>query len=310
MRDIFDWLVDLVEGIGDAIGSVFGGIGDAIATTIFDAFLEWIYSIIYNAVADFFVMIGDMGAEIFDLAWIQAFIRLFTLFGWALFAAGVVVAVFDVAIGYQNGHANIRSCVLNILKGFFACSLIGTVPVRLYRFCITLQHTFFRDLTVSMLGASADDLSSLSYEVLVNNFTPGDAAVSGLLLLLAIIAFGYCVVKIFFANIKRGGILLTQIAVGSLYMFSVPRGYDDGFFEWCKQVIALCITAFLQTTLLFLGLLTFPHSMLLALGIMLAAKEVPRVAQRFGIDTSAHAHFSTVIHTTSTAIHIGKALAK
>ena len=104
MREIFDWLVDLVEGIGDAIGSVFGGIGDAIATTIFDAFLEWIYSIIYNAVADFFVMIGDMGAEIFDLAWIQAFIRLFTLFGWALFAAGVVVAVFDVAIGYQNAR--------------------------------------------------------------------------------------------------------------------------------------------------------------------------------------------------------------
>jgi hypothetical protein len=32
VRPIFDWLVDLVEGIGDAIGSVFGGIGDAIAT--------------------------------------------------------------------------------------------------------------------------------------------------------------------------------------------------------------------------------------------------------------------------------------
>ena len=33
------------------------------------------------------------------------------------------------------------------------------------------------------------------------------------------------VVKVFFANLKRGGILLIQIAVGSLYMFSVPRGY-------------------------------------------------------------------------------------
>ena len=73
------------------------------------------------------------------------------------------------------------------------------------------------------------------------------------------IAFAYCVIKMFFANIKRGGILLIQIAVGSLYMFSVPRGYADGFNQWCKQVIAICLTAFMRTTLLFLGLMTFPE---------------------------------------------------
>lgn len=61
---------------------------------------------------------------------------------------------------------------------------------------------------------------------------------AGIFNLLAIIALGYCVVKIFFSNIKRGGILLTQIAVGSLYMFSIPKGYTDGFIQWCKQVIA------------------------------------------------------------------------
>ena len=43
------------------------------------------------------------------------------------------------------------------------------------------------------------------------------------------IMIGFCVIKIVFANIKRGGILLCQIAVGSLYMFSIPRGYTDGF---------------------------------------------------------------------------------
>ena len=41
--------------------------------------------------------------------------------------------------------------------------------------------------------------------------------------------------KSFFANIKRGGILLIQIAVGSLYMFSIPRGYTDGFNQWCNR---------------------------------------------------------------------------
>lgn len=309
MSPIFDWLVDLVEGIGDAIGSVFGGIGDAIASAIFDTFLQWIYGIIYNAIADFFTMMGQLGAQIFDLPWIQAFIRLFSLFAWALFAAGTVVAVFDVAIEYQSGRANIKSCALNILKAFFAASLFGVVPVQLYRFCITLQNTFSGDLTVTLMGTTSGDLSTLSQQALVTAFNPASAStIPGLLLLLAMIAFAYCVVKIFFANIKRGGILLTQIAVGSLYMFSVPRGFTDGFYQWCKQVAALCLTAFLQTTLLFLGLLTFSQDMLLGLGIMLSAKEVPKIAQQFGLDTSAHAHLTSVIHTTSMIVHMGKSM--
>ena len=65
-----------------------------------------------------------------------------------------------------------------------------------------------------------------------------------------LIMMGYAVIKVFFANLKRGGILLIQIAVGSLYMFSVPRGYIDGFTGWCKQVIGLCLTTFLQATIL------------------------------------------------------------
>ena len=79
--------------------------------------------------------------------------------------------------------------------------------------------------------------------------------------------------------------MLIQMAVGALYMFSVPRGYTDGFNQWMKQVAAICLTAFMQTTLLFLGLLTFPGNMLLGLGIMLAANEVPRIAQQFGLDS-------------------------
>lgn len=126
--------------------------------------------------------------------------------------------------------------------------------------------------------------------------------------LLALIAFSYCVVKIFFANIKRGGILLVQIAVGSLYLYGVPRGYTDGFTGWCRQVIALCLTAFLQTTLLFLGLLTFPDNMLLALGIMLAAGEVPRIAQQFGLDSSVRVNMTSVIHATTTAVNLSKSI--
>ena len=123
-------------------------------------------------------------------------------------------------------------------------------------------------------------------------------------------AFRRRVSLIFFANISRGGILLIQMTVGSLYMFSVPRGYTDGFNQWMKQVAAICLTAFMQTTLLFLGLLTFADNMLLGLGIMLAANEVPRIAQQFGLDSSVKVNMTSVIHATTTAVNLTRSVAR
>ena len=298
---MFDWL-------GGLLGGILGTAGDVLTSGIWDAMMQWFYETIYNAVADFFTMMGNMGADIFDLDWVQATVQLFTLLGWALFVAGTVVAVFDVAIEYQNGRASVKTTALNILKGFFASSLIGVVPIELYKFCITLQNTFSRDL--SAIGAG--DLATKSKEVLLGNFSLLGSSMQqvGLVSLLCMIAFAYCVIKIFFANIKRGGILLIQIAVGSLYMFSVPRGYSDGFNQWMKQIVALCLTAFMQTTLLFLGLQTFPSDMLLGLGIMLSANEVPRIAQQFGLDSSVRVNMTSVIHATSTAVNLTRTVAR
>ena len=75
-----------------------------------------VLEIIYGAVADFFTMMGNMGAEIFNSGCI---LGLFTLFGWSLFCSGTV-AIFDVAIEYQNGRANIKTTSINILKASFA----------------------------------------------------------------------------------------------------------------------------------------------------------------------------------------------
>jgi len=307
---MFDWLGDIISGIGDAIGGVFDYIGESVANTIFNSILQWLYEIIYGAIADFFDLMGNMGAEIFDLSWVQATVRLFTLFGWSLFAAGTVVAIFDVAIEYQSGRANIKSTSINILKGFFACSLIGVVPIELYKFCISLQNTFSHNLISMVAGGINENLAELGLGVLVGSFSLTATVAVGLLGLLCMIAFAYCVIKVFFQNIKRGGILLVQMAVGSMYMFSVPRGYSDGFNQWCKQVAAICLTAFMQTTLLFLGLMTFPSNMLLGLGIMLAANEVPRIAQQFGLDSSVKVNMMSVIHTTTTAVNLSRSLVK
>lgn len=306
---MFDWLGDLFSGIGETIGNAFQFMGTEISNAIFDALLRWWYDIIYTAVADFFETMGNMGADIFNLSWVEASVRLFTLFGWALFAAGVVVAIFDVAVEYQTGRANIKTTCINILKGFLACGMIGPVPIELYKFCISLQNTFSRDLTSMLVGEQTLDLAGQSTTVLVGTFRVSAEVEFGLLNLLCLIAFAYCVIRIFFQNIRRGGILLIQIGVGSLYMFSVPRGYTDGFVQWVKQVIALCFTAFMQTSLLFIGLLTFPDHMLMGLGIMLAANEVERIARQFGLDSSVRVNMMNVIHTTTTAVNLARTVA-
>ena len=266
--------------------------------------LQWFYETIYGAVADFFTTMGNMGADIFGLDWVQATIKLFTLFGWTLFVAGTVVAVFDTAIEYQNGRATIKTTAINVLKGFFACSLIGVVPVELYKFI------FSHDLSAIFAGGRSIDLAGESTSVLEGSFAVANNISINLFNILAMIAFAYCVIKIFFANIKRGGILLIQMSVGALYMFSVPRGYQDGFNQWMKQIAALCLTAFMQTTLLFLGLLTFPGNMLLGLGIMLAANEVPRIAQQFGLDSSVRVNMMSVVHATTTAVNLTRSVAR
>ena len=61
----------------------------------------------------------------------------------------------------------------------------------------------------------------------------------------------------------------------------------------------------------FLGLLTFPTNILLGLGIMLAANEVPRIAQQFGLDTSAKFQsMVSVVHTTSMLVNMGRQIAR
>ena len=307
---MFDWIGDIIDSIGQAITEAFQYLGTQISNAIWNTMLRWFYETIYNAVADFFARMGNMGADIFNLDWVQATIRLFTLFGWSLFAAGLVVAVFDVAIEYQHGRSDIKTASINILKGFFACSLIGVVPVELYKFCISLQNTFSHDLSALFAGGQSVDLAGQSTSVLEGSFAVVSQVNFNLFNILALVAFAYCVVKIFFANIKRGGILLIQMAVGALYMFSLPRGDSDGFVQWMKQVAAICLTAFLQTTLLFLGLLTFPGNMLLGLGIMLASNEVPRIAQQFGLDSSVRVNMMSVVHATTTAVNLTRSVAR
>jgi len=286
-------------------------IWDFVASTVMDDLIDWFYGQLVGFLGNFFAQMGNMGVELFDLEWVQAVILFFSKLAWALFAVSLVVRAFECGIEYASGRANLQQTALDMIKGFFAVSLFTTVPVRLYALSVSLQGTLSvgltgSDTTIGEVGQQIiTDLSEIDSlaDMIDNSYFGLGVITSPLMILFCVILMAYAVIKVFFANLKRGGILLIQIAVGSLYMFSIPRGYIDGFVQWMKQVIGLCLTAFLQATILVAGLMVFSDKALLGLGLMLAAGEVPRIAGAFGLDTTTRANIMSAVYTAQAAVN-------
>ena len=83
-------------------------------------------------------------------------------------------------------------------------------------------------------------------------------------------------------------------------------GQIVGFIQWCKQVVGLCLTAFLQATILVAGLMVFKDHALLGLGLMLSAGEIPRIAGAFGLDTTTRANISSAVYTAQSAVSMAR----
>ena len=286
-------------------------IWDFVADKILGQIVDWFYGLVVGFLGNFFAEMGNMGVELFEMSWVQSIVLFFSYLAWALYGTGLVVACFECGIEYSSGRGNIRETALNAIKGFMAVSLFTVVPVRLYELSVTLQGQLTAGITgygASIGDVASDIMQEFSAVESLTDLTSGPflgfgSITSGFMILFCIILMAYAIIKVFFANLKRGGILLIQIAVGSLYMFSVPRGYTDGFIQWCKQIIGLCLTAFLQATILIAGLMVFKDHALLGLGLMLSAGEIPRIAGAFGLDTTTRANIMSAVYTAQAAVN-------
>ena len=292
-------------------------IWDFMADTVLGQIVDWVYSQLVGFLGNFFMLMGNMGADLFDIHWVQSIVLFFSYFAWALYVVGLVVSGFECAIECQSGRGSIRDTALNAIKGFMAVSLFSVVPVELYKLSISLQGEFTSEITGLGKGfgevageiiTSLQDAGGLELAMEAAVFGGLNNITSPFLMIFILILMGYAVIKVFFANLKRGGILLIQIAVGSLYLFSVPRGYHDGFISWGKQVIGLCLTAFLQAVILIAGLMTIKDDTLLGLGFMLSAGEIPRIAGQFGLDTSTKTNLMGSVHTAQAAVNMTRTI--
>ena len=73
-------------------------------------------------------------------------------------------------------------------------------------------------------------------------------------------------------------------------------------------MIGLCLTAFLQVTVLTAGLMLLPDNLLLGLGLMLAAGEIPRIIGQFGLDTGTRANVMGAIYGAQAAINFSRTI--
>ena len=235
----------------------------------------------------------------------EGIVSFFSNLGWMLFAVGLVIACFECAIEYQSGRGSVKDIALNAIRGFFAVSLFSTLPVLLYQEVVTLE----RSLTGAIAGITMNDTAGgIADTAMESMYVLENMALGAVVGIFCLFMMGYAVFKVFFSNLKRGGILLIMIAVGSLYMFSVPRGYIDGFTGWCKQVIALCLTTFLQSAILTAGLFVLREELLLGLGLMLSAGEIPRIAGNFGLETGTRVNITGSIYAAQHALTLTRTI--
>ena len=153
-------------------------IWDFVADTVLGQIIDWLYGQIVGFLGDFFMQMGSMGADLFEMSWVQSIVLFFSYLAWALYVTGIVVAAFECGIEYQNGRGSIRDTALNVIKGFLAVSLFSVVPVELYKLSVSLQGSFTAGITG--LGKDIGTVASEIIQSLKDTATWQDAATSGI----------------------------------------------------------------------------------------------------------------------------------
>lgn len=84
-------------------------IWDFVADTILEQIMDWVYKQIIGFLANFFAEMGNMGAEMFEMSWVQSIVLFFSYLAWSLYAVGFVVACWkaiSTGIPHFINHSN------------------------------------------------------------------------------------------------------------------------------------------------------------------------------------------------------------
>lgn len=240
------------------------------------------------------------------------------LFSWGgvMFIIGVGLALAEFAASFNEGNgADVRGTFKNIAVGLFASFGFVDIPILLFRFTIEATDLLIGGSISSVLqGQNFQTLTEFRF---TENTTPeelidsvGDAAQTasggGFILAIFCIVMFVFIIKILLGNLKRNGILIILLTICPIHLLSIPRGYIDGFYSWCKQVVGQCVTFFVQNFLLALSILVFANAgnltlsnLIITLGLLLSSSEAPRILQQFGLESSVRSNATQAIYAVS-----------
>ncbi len=241
-----------------------------------EGIFEWILQQLVGTAFGF--LLGHMssdGLTIFNLEPVKLIISGFYKVGLFLWGTGVVVAVFDVAIQYGHGKGTPQDLLLNYARSYLAALLFTVLPIPFYKMMLTAGWKIGGAMTTGG-EPFADGFAEAWTRLEALNMGLMLSFIFGIVLLLV-------AVLNYFEFIKRSFFLFFLVCIGCLYMVSIPRGYADGFTDWCKQVIGLCFASFLQMVGLGLCLVLInDKTFLVGLAGLFGTLAVDRLMQRFG----------------------------
>ena len=79
--------------------------------------MDWVYKQIIGFLANFFAEMGNMGAEMFEMSWVQSIVLFFSYLAWILYAVGFVVACAECGLEYSSGRADIKGTAMRCRGG-------------------------------------------------------------------------------------------------------------------------------------------------------------------------------------------------
>lgn len=286
----------------------------SVAGDIAEALLQWIYD---SMVGGFETVISDamdIGIDVFEhpqsYPYVQVTVDFFQKMAWAFFALGFVLAAMEAAIAYYNGRGDLGNTALNIIKSYAACFFLTKIAIKIYTFAILDINPGWLRVLMQTGGNAPDAVDSQGILVLFTAILDGLELIGyGLHGIIMLFVLLYYLVKIYFMIFKRTALFIALLGIGSLHMIETPRGIWDGFHGWAKQIAGICFISVIQTTLLAIAARLFVDSHpLLGIGMLAACEDVPRIAERYGVDTSmsngAAAAFGGVSHVIDHAVSL------
>ena len=256
---------------------------------IADALLEWIYNSIISGFESVIEDFMHVGIEVFEhpenFPYVQVTVSFFQKLAWV-------------------------NVALNIIKSYLVCFFLTNIAIRIYKFVILDINPGWLNVIMHTGPNAPAATDSEGILILFTTILDGLELIAygihGILLLFVIL---YYLVKIYFMIFKRTALFIALLGIGSLHMIEIPRGNWDGFTGWAKQIAGLCFVSVIQTTLLAIAARLFvdAHPML-GIGMMAACEDVPRIAERYGVDTSmnsgAAAAFGGAAHVIDHAVSL------